>query len=257
MQPYSHITAVRAAFLSAAAPRVAARVSRCATTTASPLPPSPAASLKATTARRPLDFESRSWLERLHDAGPTRGVAVAELHERLRREAGFQIRNRVRTRAEFPENEIGDLATEAADDALVVLMRKLDDYRGESKFLTWARRFAALEALVSIRRRVGHDRVGISPDPGLAPDVPDPAPSAQERLETYELLQSVNEIVANQLTDLQRTALIATAVNGVSPKTLAGELHTTPGAVRKLVHDARANLRLNLGAEMRAPAARR
>lgn len=206
---------------------------------------------------RPLDLESRSWVERLHGAEPARGCAVAELHERLRREATFHIRSRVRHRAGFPTGDIGDLATEAADDALVVLMRKLDDYRGESKFLTWARRFAALEALVSIRRRVGHDRVGISPDPGLAPDVPDPAPSAQERLETYELLQSVNEIVANQLTDLQRTALIATAVNGVSPKTLAGELHTTPGAVRKLVHDARANLRLNLGAEMRAPAARR
>lgn len=195
-------------------------------------------------------------MERLHGPEPTRGSAVAELHERLRREAAFQIRNRVRNRAGFPKSDIGDLATEAADDALIVLMRKLDDYRGESRFWTWAQKFAALEALVSIRRRVGHDRVGVSRGPELAPDVPDPAPSAQELLETYELLQRVNDIAANQLTTRQRTALIATAVDGVSPKTLAGELHTTPGAIHKLVHDARAKLRLGLAAEMRTQAAR-
>ncbi len=256
--PHRHIPAVRAAASSqpAAVPRTAAPSSRRATSTASPFARSRAPSLEATAPRRPLDVESRSWLERLHGAEPTRGFAVAELHERLRREAAFHIRNRVRNRAEFPKSDIGDLATEAADDALIVLMRKLDDYRGESRFWTWAQKFAALEALVSIRRRVGHDRVGISSNPELAPDVPDPAPSAQERLETYELLQSVNDIVASQLSNRQRTALIATAVNGVSPKTLAGELHTTPGAIHKLVHDARAKLRLNLAAEMRAPAAR-
>jgi RNA polymerase sigma-70 factor (ECF subfamily) len=198
--------------------------------------------------RPPLDVESRSWVERLHGAEPARGHAVAELHERLRREAAFQIRNRVRDRAEFPKSDIGDLATEAADDALVVLMRKLDDYRGEGRFWTWAQKFAALEALVSIRRRVGSDRVGVSPSSGPAPDVPDPAPTAQEHVETYELLDSVKDCVETQLTDRQRTALIAIAVDGVSPETLAAELDTTPGAIRKLVHDARAKVRLTMAA---------
>jgi RNA polymerase sigma-70 factor, ECF subfamily len=203
-------------------------------------------------ARRPLDVESRLWVERLHGAERTRGRAVAELHERLRREAAFQIRDRVRNRAEFPKSDIDDLATEAADNALMVLLRKLDEYRGESKFWTWARKFAALEAPVSIRRRVGHDRVGISPNPDLVFDVPDPARSAQELLEIRELLHSVSEIIATRLTNRQRIVLIATAVNGVSPQTLAGELHTTPGAIHKLLHDARVKLRLNLAAETAA-----
>ncbi len=239
--PHCHVPAVRVAGSSRP------------TSTASPNPRSPAPSLEAPAPQRPLDVESRSWLERLRGTEPARGFAVAELHERLRREAAFHIRNRVRTRSEFPNSDIGDLATEAADDALVVLMRKLDDYRGEGRFWTWPKKFAALEALVSIRRRIGPDRVGTSPDPGLAPDVPDPAPSAQELLETYELPRRVEDIVATQLTTRQRTALIATAVDGVSPKALAGELHTTPGAVRKSVHDARAKLKLNLAAEMKAP----
>jgi RNA polymerase sigma-70 factor, ECF subfamily len=195
----------------------------------------------------PLDVESRSWLERLHGVGPKRRCAIAELHERLRREAAFQIRNRVRSRVEFPRSDIDDLAVQAADDALTVVLRKLDDYRGESRFWTWARKFAALEAAVSIRRRVGHDCVGISPDPELALDVPDPACSAHELVETRELLHRVNEIVATQLTDRQRTVLVATAVNGVPPQTLADELHTTPGAIHKLLHDARVKLRLKAG----------
>lgn len=194
--------------------------------------------------RRLLDAESRSWCERLHAAEPARGRAVAELHQRLRREAEFHIRDRVRSRTDVPKAEIDDLATEAADSALAVLLRKLDDYRGESRFWTWARKFAALEAPVSIRRRVGHDRVGVSPNPDLALDVPDPARSAQELLETRELLRKVSDIIGNQLTEHQRSVLIAIAVDGVSPQKLAGELHTTPGAIHKSLHDARVKLRL-------------
>jgi RNA polymerase sigma-70 factor, ECF subfamily len=206
------------------------------------------ASAASSAPRRRLDAESRSWCERLHGAEPARGFAVAELHERLRREATFHIRYRVRNRPAFPRSDIDDLATEAADDALMTILRKLDDYRGESRFWTWARKFAALEALVSIRRRVGHDRVGISSDPDLGLSVPDPARCAQELLETRELIQKASGIIANQLTNRQRTVLIATAVNGVSPKTLAGELDTTPGAIHKSLHDARVRLRLELAA---------
>jgi RNA polymerase sigma-70 factor (ECF subfamily) len=165
----------------------------------------------------------------------------------LRREAEFHIRDRVRSRTDVPRGDIDDLATEAADSALAVLLRKLDDYRGESRFWTWARRFAALEAPVSIRRRVGHDRVGISPNPDLALDVPDPARSAQELLETRDLLQKASEIIGNQLTEHQRIVLIAIAVDGVSPQKLARELHTTPGASHKSLHDARVKLRLGAG----------
>lgn len=202
--------------------------------------------LEEATRRRSLDVESRLWLQRLRGLEPARGYAVAELHARLRREAEFHIRARVRNRSEFPRSDIHDLATEAADEALTVLLRKLDDYRGESRFWTWARRFVALEAPASIRRRVGHDRVGISPDPELALEVLDPACSAQDLLETRELLDHVSDIVATQLTSRQRTVLIATAMNGISAQTLADELHTTPGAIHKLLHDARVKLRLNL-----------
>jgi RNA polymerase sigma-70 factor, ECF subfamily len=192
---------------------------------------------------RLLDLESRSWWERLHATQPTRGWAIAELHERLRREAAFHIRHRVGGSTDFPRSDVDDLATQAASDALMVLLRKLDDYRGDSQFWTWARRFAQLEAPVSIRRRLGHDHVGISRDPEQALLVADLGCSAEDRVETRELLQNVSDCIIDQLTERQRTVLVAVAINGTSTETIARELDSTPGAIYKSLHDGRAKLK--------------
>jgi RNA polymerase sigma-70 factor, ECF subfamily len=192
---------------------------------------------------RILDAESRSWWQRLHASEPIRGLAIAELHERLRREAAFHVRRRVANLAAFPRSDIDDLATEAAGDALIVLLRKLDDYRGESQFWTWARRFVALEAPVSIRRRLGRDRVGISRHPERAGDVADHRQSPQDRAELHELLQAVGRIVRDELTNRQRVVLTEVAINGVSTAALAKQLETTPGAIYKSLHDARLKVR--------------
>jgi RNA polymerase sigma-70 factor, ECF subfamily len=193
-----------------------------------------------------LDADSRSWWVRLHATEPVRGWAIAELHERLRREAAFQIRLRVRALPDFPRSDIDDLAMQAADDALMTLLRKLEDYRGDSQFWTWARRFAALEAPVSVRRRLGRDRVGISRDPDLVLGAPDCGCSVHEHAELHELVQTVSDLIAGALTPRQRTVVIAIALDGVATQTLAGELHTTPGAIYKTLHDARRKLRAQL-----------
>lgn len=190
-----------------------------------------------------LDAESQAWWDRLHAQGPVRTLAIAELHERLENEASFHVRQRVAALSEFPRSDIGDLATQAADDALVVLLRKLEDYRGDSQFLTWARRFAALEAPVSVRRRVGRDRVGISRDPERALLVADPDPSVHERVEMQERLRAVTDAIKDDLTARQRAVIVRVAFDGVQTSVLAGELHTTPGAIYKSLYDARTKLR--------------
>ena len=48
--------------------------------------------------------------------------------------------------------------TAGADDALVAILRKLDDYRGDSRFTTWAYKFALLEASVKLRRSAWQGR---------------------------------------------------------------------------------------------------
>ena len=193
--------------------------------------------------RRTLDAESRSWWQRLHAPEPIRGWAIAELYERLRREAAFHVRQRAASLARFPRSDIDDVATQAAGDALVVLLRKLEDYRGDSQFLTWARRFAALEAPVSIRRRLGRDRVRISDDPERVVDVADLGESAHDRAEAHELLKSVGRVLRDELTPRQRTVLTEVAINGTSTGALAEQLETTPGAIYKSLHDARLKVR--------------
>jgi RNA polymerase sigma-70 factor (ECF subfamily) len=195
---------------------------------------------------RPLDAESLSWWSRLHAVDPVRHCAIAELHERLRREARFHIHRRAGCWSDFPRSEVEDLAVQAADDALLVLLRKLEDYRGDSQFWTWARRFAELEASVSMRRRLGHER-RISGDPERAlMTVVAPGGSVQERVEVREVLQAVSELIVAALTTRQRIVMVAIAINGVSVRTLASDLDTTPGAIYKTLHDARVKLRVQL-----------
>jgi RNA polymerase sigma-70 factor, ECF subfamily len=190
------------------------------------------------------DAGSRAWWVRLHGAESERQRAIVELHERLRREAWFHIRLRTRVMAEFPGSDVDDLALMAADDALLAVLRKLDDYRGESQFWTWARRFAQLEAPVSIRRRLGRDRLASDPECVFA--CPDPGCSPEERAEIQELLREVSDLIVDRLTRHQRAVLIAIAVDGVSPAVLANELDTTPGAIYKTLHDARRKLTAQL-----------
>jgi RNA polymerase sigma-70 factor (ECF subfamily) len=190
-----------------------------------------------------LDSRSRSWPVRLHATGPARAHAIADLHEQLRREAAFHIRRRVSNRTDYPRSDIDDLAVQAADDALVALLRKLDDFRGDSQFWTWARRFAALEAPVSIRRRVGRGLVGVSSDPDHVLLAADRGPSLHDRIEAREELRGVGVRMSNRLTPRQRAILLAVAVDGVATAQLAEELDTTSGAIYKSLHDARRKLR--------------
>jgi RNA polymerase sigma-70 factor (ECF subfamily) len=203
----------------------------------------PQASTRAVPTRR-LDAESQAWWVRLHGAEPVRDCAIIELHERLRREAWFHIRLRTRGMADFPASDLEDLSIMAANDALLTILRKLESYRGESRFWTWARRFAQLEAPVSIRRRMGRDHVPDDPERTFA--LPDGGCSPQERVESQEELKVVSDLILGQLTARQRHVLIAVAINGESPAKLAIKLDTTPGAIYKTLHDARRKLTAQL-----------
>jgi RNA polymerase sigma-70 factor (ECF subfamily) len=198
--------------------------------------------------RAGLDPESCRWWARLHAPDPVRARAIAELHERLRREAAFHVRLRVRNLSGFPQSDVDDLATQAASDALLAILRKLEDYRGDSQFWTWARRFVALEAPVSVRRRLGKDRVGIARDPEAMLHAPDLGRSVHERVEQREVLRTLSDLIGQALTVRQRTVVVAVAIDGHSARVVADELHTTPGAIYKTLYEARRKLRAEVAA---------
>ena len=111
----------------------------------------------AATLRR-LDVESQAWLTQLRAERAVRDAALGRLHAVLLREARHEVRRRTAALVHPSGRDLDDLAVEAADDAPVAVLSKLDDFRGDARFITWARRFAVLEVPGKIRRRLGHTR---------------------------------------------------------------------------------------------------
>lgn len=191
------------------------------------------------------DEESRAWVSALCGEGETRERAVARLHELLLRAARFEVARRRATLSHLRGGDFDDIALQSADDALVAVLGKLDDYRGESRFVTWAYKFALLEAGVKLRRRAWQGReVPLEAESwGL---ISDGQPSPDQDVEVRELLHAIRVGIENGLTPHQREVFTALALNGVPIDVLAERLGTTRGALYKTLHDARKKLRARL-----------
>jgi RNA polymerase sigma-70 factor (ECF subfamily) len=194
-----------------------------------------------------LDGASRAWLDALHSHSPRREEAIGRLHALLLREARFDVRRRTASLAHPSGTDLDDLAVQAADDAVVAILAKLDQFRGDSLFTTWARRFVGREAAAKVRRRLGHARE-LPSDEGFehARLWPVHAESPHERAVARELARTLARLIADVLTTRQRQVLIALAMDDVPTKDLARRLDTTTGALYKTLHDARRKLRANL-----------
>ena len=188
---------------------------------------------------------SHAWLTALRSGGPDHEAAVARLHELLLRAARYELGRRRAALSHVRGEELEDIATQAADDALMAVLRKLDDFRGASRFTTWAYKFALLEAGVRLRRRAWQDREVVL-EPEVWPAFADGGASPQRELEQSELLEALRDAVANALTPHQRQVFAALALNGVPIDVLAERLDTTRGALYKTLHDARRKLRAEL-----------
>jgi RNA polymerase sigma-70 factor (ECF subfamily) len=189
-----------------------------------------------------FDAESRIWLRRLRADGTEHNQAVGELRDLLLAAARFEVRRRSATMPHLRGGDHDDLAHHSADDALVAILAKLDDFRGESRFTTWAYKFALFEASVKLRRRAWQGReVPLEPDHWSR--IGDHGASLDRYVEHAELLRRIAIAIDEELTAHQREILLATTVSGVPIDVLADRLNTTRGALYKSVHDARRKLR--------------
>jgi RNA polymerase sigma-70 factor (ECF subfamily) len=188
---------------------------------------------------------SEDWLEALRSEGPARERAVADLHALMLRASRFELRRRRAALSHVRGEELDDLAMQAADDALMAVLAKLDQYRGASRFTTWAYKFALLEAGVKLRRRAWQGREVVL-GAEIWPDFADRRPSAHAALEGSELLGALSEAIHGALTPHQRDVFVALALNEVPIDVLAERLQTTRGSLYKTLHDARGKLRREL-----------
>lgn len=188
---------------------------------------------------RPLDPESAEWVRTLSAIGPEYEAALARLHELLLRICRSELRRRQHG---ITGPEVDDIAHQAAADALLAVTSKVDRFRGEAQFTTWAFKFAMFEVSNKLGRHFWRDP-GVPLDTEAWERLPDrfgldPARESEWRDLVAALRKAVDEI----LTEHQRTLLKA-ILFGVPIDALAAQLGTNRNAIYKTVFDARRKLR--------------
>jgi len=201
--------------------------------------------LVAPSADRKRDEENARWTAALTEPGPVRERAADALYSYLLRGARSEIGRRADTsRLSGPERD--DLAHQAAADALVSIIRRVPDFRGDSMFTTWARSFVTFEVRGKLRQ---HHRRSLSQ--ALTTEEWDrlPSPRAntpEAEAEAVQLNQAVTTAMATSLTDRQRHVFLGVVVHGASIEQLATQLGSNRNAVYQLMFHARRNLRRHL-----------
>jgi RNA polymerase sigma-70 factor (ECF subfamily) len=192
-----------------------------------------------------MDPESRACAAALAGDGPDRQAALDRLHGLLLRAARFELSRRSGQLAGVSAVERGDLATQAANDAMMGVLARLADFRGLSRFTTWAYKFALLEAATKARRAAWRAReLPRPPEDWVSLAAADGHPEAAA--EHAELLAALRTAVAELLTPHQREVLLTVVAGRVPLDVLAERRGTTRGALYKTVHDARRKLRAHL-----------
>jgi RNA polymerase sigma-70 factor, ECF subfamily len=188
---------------------------------------------------------SRELYERLGGGGRDREAAVGELHALLLKAARFELNRRRDSLPHLRGDDHEDLAQQSADDALLAVLRKLGEFRGESRFTTWAFKFALLEAGVKARRRAWQGReIPIEDEAWVA--LADAGATVSRQAESRELIGALREEIERSLSAHQRAVLVAVALNDVPIDVLAERLGSNRGALYKTLHDARKKLRAAL-----------
>ena len=142
------------------------------------------------------------------------------------------------------------LLEDAVQDSLLRILERLDQFEGRSRFVTWATTIAIRVAVSELRRfrwrDISLDEVvdDASPlswfatDNDLGPDI---------QIERNTILDKMQDVLDTQLTEKQRTALLA-EMKGMPQEEIARHLGSNRNAVYKLTHDARKKLKRGLEA---------
>jgi RNA polymerase sigma-70 factor (ECF subfamily) len=196
---------------------------------------------------------NEEWLEDLRSSGAVQEAAIADLRNILLRAVLFFFSRNLGDFERLARAEILQLAEDCAQEALIAVMKHLSDFRGDSKFTTWAYKFAINIALMTARRErwkgISIDQLSLAEDGSLSEWVtrdkssgPTPDQSAMQS----EIRENIREVIEQDLTDKQRRVLIMMVFNEVPMDEVARRLGTNRNAIYKMLHDARRKLKNRL-----------
>lgn len=197
---------------------------------------------------------NEQWLQELTAANNAQSDAIADLRALLVRGALYSLRQTRYRLATWDGDHLRQLAEDSAQEALLAVLQHLHEFRGESRFTTWAFKFAVNKALlcarheswknVSLDQMLSEQEVADFPFASREPEF-DPDRMAW-RTQVWAILR---EVIETELTMHQRQILVAVALNDVPLDELADLYHTTRNAIYKTIHDARRKLKARLVAQ--------
>ncbi len=192
-----------------------------------------------------LDEASQAWVTGLQASGAEHDRCLADLHALLLRVARHELMRRAGS-IQVSGPELDDIVNQAGDDALMAIKSKVGDFRGESRFTTWAYRFVVFEVSTKVGRHCWQRRpAALEPEAWeRIPDLHTVSPEAHT--EQRELLEILRAAIDEDLTELQRRVFVAIALNQVPMDAFARELGSNRNAVYKTLFDARRKLRARL-----------
>jgi RNA polymerase sigma-70 factor, ECF subfamily len=194
------------------------------------------------------DRASRRWVEQLHPDHPRHEQAAAKLHDVLQRAAFHELHRRRGQLATLSGPELDDVAQQCADDAMMKILAKVDDFEGLSRFTTWAYKFVIFEASNKVARHAWQHHPPSADDLtwDQLPDTLTPRPG--DLAERREQLAALTKAIEHDLTPRQREVFAAIALNDVPIDVLALQLGSNRNAIYKNLFDARRKLRSSLAA---------
>ncbi len=196
------------------------------------------------------DRDNAAWRDDLRRPGPAREAALADLRALLMRGlpqglAGWLSRD---------HPDFDSLLEDTIQEALMRVLDGLDGFEGRSQFTTWAYKIAIRVALTELRRRKWRDvsLEGLTerePGEGVARQFATTDPGPEATVERADVMTRVQRILAEELTDRQRAAMMAVSVEGVPLEEVARRMGTNRNALYKLMHDGRVRLKKRLEQE--------
>lgn len=193
---------------------------------------------------------NEEWARDLAEGAEAQAGAIEDLRQRLKRSILYYLSQERSDLRNLSGQELERMADDLAQDATLRVMNNMDNFRGESKFTTWANRIAIRLAISDLRRARYKDFSldDLTADGEIMPSIDNPnaPPNPEKAVERDDVLAKINRAMEEALTERQYQALDAVALRGVPMDIVAEQMDTNRNALYKLLHDARRKLRAHL-----------
>ena len=194
-----------------------------------------------------MERTNEQWISNLRSSGDAQDAALEDLRIKIRKGLPYSLSKWLAP----SDPNFDSLADEAVQETLLRVLDHLESFEGRSKFTTWAHKIAVRIALTELRRKrwedVSLDELvqgdeGVSGFDRIAAMTANPDLSAEQ----VDIMERIQHVIKDDLSEKQKTALLAIAVHGMPIEEVARRMNMKRNALYKLLHDARLRLKKSL-----------